>query len=946
MLDHPRGGRLLLQNPGKSMANHPPSPSEGAPRDPQTVRADLQGEHPHGHDHPHGHAHPHPHAHHGHATGGPVEFILNGAPQHVVIEPHETLLFTLRERCGVTSLKDGCHPQGQCGACLAIVHGHARVTCNLPTEMVRGHEVTTLEGLPERERALLAQAFSSSGAVQCGFCLPAIALHASAFLDKHPDATREVIAKGLDQHLCRCTGYTSILDGVELMARARRGEPIPPPLAEGGVGASIRRYDVASSVLGVRPYVADLRRPEMLHGALVFTKHARAKVVHIDTAGARAIEGVRAVLTAADVPGERWYGLILSDWPGLVAEGEEVRCAGDVLAVIAADTEAIAREAAALVEVTYEVRSPLVDPEEALRPGAARVNPCHDNLLSRTELHRGDARAALGASAHVVHQTFHTQRIEHLFLEPECALCEPLPDGRLKLYTQGQGVFDDRRQVAAYLKIDEEDLIVELMPTGGAFGGKEDLSVQAHAALLARITGRPVKVALRRDESIRMHPKRHPMKLEYTVGCDEQGHLTAIVARILGDSGAYASVGAKVLERAAGHAAGPYRVPAVEIEALAVYTNNPPSGAMRGFGVNQTSFAMEGCLDALAAKVGIDGWEIRRRNVIAWGDALVTGQIMDKATGIVETLDAVKGAYYQAKAEGRAVGIACGIKNSGLGNGAEEWGKTRLVVEPDRTVSIYGCFTEMGQGLFTIQTQIAAEATRLPSSVFRPRVDSTYPLGAGQTTGSRATLLGGRAVEHAARRLRADLDEGNTLGDLVGRVYPGEIVVKDTCAPGEGEVSPKVHTSFGFATQVCVLDAQGKLARIIAAHDVGRAINPALCKGQIEGAVAMGLGYALTEELLCEDGIPVHTTLREIGALRAHDMPPVDVILVEVPEPEGPYGAKGVGEIGLVPTAGAVAGALEAFDGIRRTRLPMRDSPAARATSAGHIHLHRGRPHP
>jgi xanthine dehydrogenase molybdenum-binding subunit len=872
--------------------------------------------------------------------------MLNGVPQQVVARPHETLLTTLRERCGVTSLKDGCHPQGQCGACLAIVQGHARVTCTLPTEMVRGQEVVTLEGLPASERALLARAFTAAGAVQCGFCMPAIALHASAFLDRHPAATREEIARGLDQHLCRCTGYTKILDGVELLARARRGEAIVDLPAQGGVGAPIQRYDAASSVLGTRPFVADLSRPGMLHGALVFSRHARARVIHIDTSKARALPGVAAVLTAADVPGQRWYGLLVADWPGLVAEGEEVRCAGDVLAAIAADSEHTAREAAKLVEVDYEPLPPVLDPEEALREGAPQINPRHDNLLGRTRLRRGDVDGALAESAHVVHQTFVTQRIEHLFLEPECALCEPLPDGRLRLFTQGQGVFDDRRQVAAYLGVPEERLLVELMPSGGAFGGKEDLSVQAHAALLARVTGRPVKLALCRDESVRMHPKRHPMTMDYTVGCDATGRLTALRARIVGDSGAYASVGEKVLERAAGHAAGPYRVPHVEVESLAVYTNNPPSGAMRGFGVNQTSFAIEGCLDLLARAVGLDGWEMRRRNVVERGDALITGQVLTKPVGLGKTLEAVKAAYDEARAAGRAVGIACGIKNSGLGNGAEEWGKARLVVEPEGTVSIYGGFTEMGQGLFTIQTQIAAEASGLSSSLFRPRVDSTHPLGAGQTTGSRATLLGGRAVLRAALRLRADLDAGRSLAELSGRVYPGEIVVDDTRAPGPGVEAPKVHTSFGYATQVCVLDEKGQLARIIAAHDVGRAINPTLCAGQIEGAVAMGLGYALTEELPCEEGIPTLTALRDLGALRAHDIPPIEVILIEEAEPEGPYGAKGVGEIGLVPTAGAVAGALEAFDGIRRTRLPMRDSPAARATSAGHFHLHRSKHHP
>jgi xanthine dehydrogenase molybdenum-binding subunit len=476
---------------------------------------------------------------------------------------------------------------------------------------------------------------------------------------------------------------------------------------------------------------------------------------------------------------------------------------------------------------------------------------------------------------------------------------------------------------------------VELVPSGGAFGGKEDMSIQAQTALLAWITRRPVKLALSREESIRLHPKRHPIELEYAVGCDAEGHLTAVRARLIGDSGAYASVGGKVLERAAGHACGPYRVPNVDVEALAVYTNNPPSGAMRGFGANQAHFAMEGCMDLLAAKAGLDRWEIRWRNALEPGDAFATGQVLEHSVGIKKTLLAVKRAYDEAVRAGRAVGIACGVKNSGIGNGAVEWGKARLAVERDGTISLYNGYTEMGQGLFTVLTQFAAEVTGLPASVFHPKVDSTYALGCGQTTGSRATLFGGKAVVSAAARLKADLDRGLWLTDLAGRVYAADVVVDDTTAPGQAVARVKTHTAYGYATQVCVLDAAGRVERVIAAHDVGRAVNPSLCEGQIQGAVHMGLGYALTEELPCPGGMPSTFKLREIGVLRARDMPAVDVILVEDPEPEGPFGAKGVGEIGLVPTAAAVAGALEAFDGRRRYTLPMKDSPAARAMSVG-----------
>jgi xanthine dehydrogenase molybdenum-binding subunit len=463
------------------------------------------------------------------------------------------------------------------------------------------------------------------------------------------------------------------------------------------------------------------------------------------------------------------------------------------------------------------------------------------------------------------------------------------------------------------------------------------MSIQAQTALLAQLTGRPVKLTLSREEAIRLHPKRHPITMHLTVGCDAEGRLTAVKARMVGDTGAYASVGGKVLERAAGHACGPYRVPHVDVESVAVHTNNPPCGAMRGFGANQAAFAIDGAIDLLANEVGIDGWEMRWRNAVEVGDVFSTGQVLEKSVGIKKTLEAVKDTYYHAARQGKAVGIACGIKNSGIGNGAKEWGKARLAVEKDGTVSLYNGYTEMGQGLLTVLVQFAVEATGLPAAIFRPRVDATYALDCGQTTGSRATLFGGRAVMSAAAKLKEDLDQGKTLSDLAGKVYAADCLTEDTTPLGAPVDKIKTHTAFGYATQVCILDEQGRVERFVAAHDVGRVVNPDLCAGQIEGSIHMGLGYALTEELPCADGMPVTFKLRDLGVLRARDMPEVDVILVEEHEPEGPCGAKGVGEIGLVPTAGAVAGALEAHDGIRRYELPMKDSPAAKAMSVGKI---------
>jgi xanthine dehydrogenase molybdenum-binding subunit len=495
------------------------------------------------------------------------------------------------------------------------------------------------------------------------------------------------------------------------------------------------------------------------------------------------------------------------------------------------------------------------------------------------------------------------------------------------VFSQGQGVFDDRRQIASALGVDIEAVKVTLVSNGGAFGGKEDLSVQGQTALMAWLTGCPVKVTLSREESIRLHPKRHPMTLHYTVGCDREGRLTALRARIVGDKGAFASVGTKVLERAAGHAAGPYKVPAVDIESLAVYTNNLPGGAMRGFGANQAAFAIESMLDILAERAGIDGWEIRWRNALDTGDTFCTGQVLERAAGLKDTLLAVREAYYGSP----RAGIACGIKNVGIGNGMPEAGQAVVEIENGGRVVVHTGFTEMGQGFYTAMVQCLCDITGIDPRVVRTAVDTSYPTPCGMTTASRATVLGGRAVQDAARRLKADLVGGATLASLAGRRYEGEYRAPDTAPLGADTERPRTHLTYGFATQVCLLDAHGRVERVVAAHDVGRIINRHLVEGQIEGAVHMGLGYALTEDLPLDDGVPQSFKLRSLGLIRARDMPEVTVILIESDDPEGPFGAKGVGEIGLVPTAGAVANALARFDGVRRLSLPMKGSAAARS---------------
>jgi CO/xanthine dehydrogenase Mo-binding subunit len=534
--------------------------------------------------------------------------------------------------------------------------------------------------------------------------------------------------------------------------------------------------------------------------------------------------------------------------------------------------------------------------------------------------------AALAGAAHVVSESFRTQFIEHAFLEPESALAVPEGDGPLQVYSQGQGVWDDRRQVASFLGVDDAQVRVTHVPTGGAFGAKEDLNVQSHAALLATHTGRPVLLTLTRKQSLRFHAKRHAMWLDYTVGCDGEGRLLAVRARITGDTGAYASVGDKVIERAVGHACGAYEVANVDVEGIAVYTNNPPCGAMRGFGVNQSNFAIEGVLDMLAERVGIDGWEIRWRNALEEGKRFGTGQKLGPGVGLKKTLLAVKDAYRSAP----YAGIACGVKNTGIGNGMTEYGRAVLRVEDDASVTLFHSWTEMGQGVHTILQQIACEELGLPPGRVQVEVDTDRDLETGQTTASRSTVLGGRAVIDAAQKLKAALAD-SSLEELAGQEFRGEFVVDWTTKLGPDVAEPVTHIAYAWATQVAICDDEGRVEKVIAAHDVGRVMNPTLAEGQIEGAVHMGLGQALSEEFVVEGGLPVTQTLKSLHIIPPTGMPEVQCIFVEEHQPEGPYGAKGVGEAALVPTAAAGGGALYAFDGIRRTRLPMKESPAALA---------------
>ena len=880
-----------------------------------------------------------------------MEFWLNGELKHYDGDPELPLLTYLRLHEHIISAKDGCAPQAACGCCAVDLNGKAVLACVTAMKRVAGGQVMTIEGLGEYRQNVFANAFVSKGGVQCGFCIPGMVIQANALINKNNEPTRDDIAKALTPHLCRCTGYKKIIDAVECAAVAiRKEEEVPPPVPDGRVGARHPKYRAEDLVLGRHAYVADIFLPGMVYGALRFSDHPRARVLRIDTSQAEALPGVIRVLTAADVPGERTIGLIRKDWPLMIAIGEETRYVGDVLAGVVAETEAIARAAVALIAVEYEVLEPVTDMHRALEPDAPLIH-AGGNLLSRTAFVRGDMDAARARTAYTATGVFQTQRIEHGYMEPECAIAEPLrragpadapaehpsnadleevfADGQAKeppeqpapvirVLSQSQGVYDDQVQIAALLGLPLEAVRVTLVPNGGGFGGKEDLSVQGHAAVMAYLTGRPVKVGLTRDESITMHPKRHPIWMDYAVGCDAAGKLTYVKVKFVGDTGAYASVGMKVLERSAGHATGAYHVPAADVEALAAYTNNIPCGAMRGFGVNQAIFGLESCIDDLCRQGGFDRWQFRYDNALQNGDMTSTGQVIEGGAGVRETLLAVRDEFRAAK----YAGLACGIKNTGVGNGMPDSSHVRITVESADRVLIDHGWTEMGQGVHTIAVQTLCQETGIDPRIIRVRVDTASRQEAGMTTASRATSLVGNAVINAAAKLREDL-KTYTLVELAGRQYEGAWIVDWTTKPGKDHGKIVTHYSYSYATQLVVLDEDGQIAKVTAAHDAGKIYNPTLFEGQLEGSLHMGLGYAISEDMPMEGGRPKTTRLRQMGILRAKEMPELEIIGIEVPDPYGPYGAKGVGEIGLVPTAAAVANALYTYDGVQRRTLPM-----------------------
>lgn len=830
------------------------------------------------------------------------------------------LIDFLRDDLGLTSVKDGCS-EGTCGTCSVIADGKLVKSCIMSVSRFDGSSITTVEGLTPREKEVYVHTFAECGAVQCGFCTPGMVMAAKALLDQNPDPTRQEIKKAITGNLCRCTGYKKIIDAIGLAARfLREDEIIPAADKEIRVGDRSPRIDVMEKVLGTGKFPDDYRFDDMIYGRALRTPYPRARVNRIDVSKALKHPDCVAVLTAADVPNNT-IGHIVRDWDVMIAEGEVTRYIGDSVALVATGKRENLQEVLDLIEVDYTELEPILDPFEAMKDGAPQIHE-KGNILSSERLIRGDAHEAITGAAHVVTETYRVSWQEHAFLEPECAIGWPSEDGGVHLITASQSIYDEQREVSEMLGIEPERVHVQSALVGGAFGGREDMSVQHHAALLAWKTGRRVNVRLSRYESTIVHTKRHPMTMKMTTSCDADGRVTALVAEIVADTGAYASLGGPVTQRACTHAAGPYNFQNIDISGKAVYTNNVVSGAFRGFGVTQSCYAMECNLNLLAQKCGMDPWEFRYLNVVRPGDVLPNGQVVDPSCGLAECLEAVKEAYQSSP----YAGIACSFKNSGLGVGVPDFGRCTLSVEKGK-IHIRTSAACSGQGVAQVVTSIVCQTLdcEVTETVFEmPNTDRTPD--AGTSTASRQTLFTGEAARQAAQDLKTALDAvGRDLSKMEGMEFFGEFG-PPTDPLGSSKEHPVSHIGYSYGCEVAIPDEKGEIQKMVGAYDVGTPVNVTAVEGQIEGGCVMGLGYALTEEFVNPDGIPKFK-LGTYGLFRANRIPEIETHIVKGPGyVDVAYGARGIGELACIPIAPSVAHAYFRLDGRMRTSLPMEDT--------------------
>jgi selenium-dependent xanthine dehydrogenase len=918
-----------------------------------------------------------------------ISLTVNGIPHTLEAKPGETLSTLLRQRLQLTGTKIGCE-EAECGACTVLIDGEPVVSCIYPAERAGGKSVVTIEGLAERvhdEMKLhpLQEAFVEHGAVQCGFCIPGQILTAYALLKRNPNPAKDDVRFALKDTLCRCAGYPAIENAILAAAQAlRTGEPIQKPNIPDSihghktVGHSHLRPDAVEKVNGEAIYTDDL-----VFDGMLYAKTRRAMIPHgfltkLDISKAKELPGVVAILTAKDIPAERTHGLVIYDWPVMVGVGERVRYVGDALAIVAAETQEIAEQAAALIEAEFDLQPVITNPVQARQDGVPQLHE-KGNLLKHIKVRKGDLEQGFAESDVILEHTFHTAITDHAFLEPECSIGVPLPDGRMEIYVGSQIPYQDRTQVARVMGWPEERVRVVGQLMGGGFGGKEDVMGQIHAAMLANATQRPVKMLFDRHESLLVHPKRHATQIRIKLGAKKDGCLMAMETELYGDTGAYASLGEKVMTRATTHSAGPYDIPNVRADCYAMYTNNPPAGAFRGFGVTQSAFAVESMMDKLAEILSIDPVELRRMNSLHVGSITNTGQVLRESVGLMECIDKVDAEMrrqdplpFASRVDSnnpylvRSWGFAAAYKNTGLGGGAPDISGADVELYADGTFQVRSSAAELGQGLVTVMRLVVAEEMAVPPEQVRVLVmDTDLAPNGGPTTASRQTFVTGNASRYAARTLRDQITATmaekydvrpeqirfeNGIVHVNGHTLTYAEIYQEMAGAGQQPrvrymyEAPKtqplgtggdMHFAFSFGVQaaeveVNKLTGEVRVLRIISANDVGMAVNPLGLQGQVEGGVMMGLGNALTEEFIVDNGYVVTDHLARYRIPGIMLTPEITSIIVEHPVEAGPYGAKGVGEISSIPTTPAITNAIYNAVGVRVDKLPVDQEVIAR----------------
>lgn len=909
-----------------------------------------------------------------------LKFWVNEEQVELQVGAGEMLSDVIRNRLGLTGTKISCN-ESECGTCTVLVDGVPVLSCNYPALKADGKRVTTIEGLADNGHLHPVQdAFIKHGAAQCGFCTPGQIMTAAALLEENSQPTREDIEYALNDTLCRCGAYPAITNAVLAAAdHIEHGEPIELPTFdfEGElkvVGQSVKRPEAVEKVTGEAIYTDDIRFPDMLHGATLRAGIPHGRITRLDTSRAEDLEGVEAVLTAEDIPGRINHGLVIQDWPALVGVGEKVRYVGDAVAVVAADSKETAREALSLIEVEYEELPPVTGAVSAKEPDAPEVHE-GGNLLKHIKVDKGDIESGFAEADIIVEDVYHTPAYEHAFMEPECSIARLTEDGRVEVYVGSQIPYSDRDQIAAALDLPEDQVRVRGPLIGGGFGGKEDIAGQIHAALAAKVTGKPVKILYDRHESILVHPKRHATQIRVKLGMKEDGTLTAAETELYGDTGAYASLGTKVMGRATTHSTGPYIVPNVKIDCYAMYTNNPPAGAFRGFGALQADFAIECMIDQVAEELDMDPIAFRQKNALRTGTVTNTGQHLRESVGLLECIEKTEQAMREYLPEGdlfrsrpvegepykrRAWGYALAFKNTGLGEGAPDKATAEVELLEDGTAEVRTSSAEIGQGLVTVLQMVTAQELGMELDQVQVLLSDTdlTPDG-GPTTGSRQTYISGNAAKHASITLRnamlATLAEKHDIAPeeisfeggaarLNGQTISFEEIGRSMREEGRdpkisyeywapettplGEEGDK-HFAYSFAAQAAEVEVDLKTGEVevvktIAATDVGKAINPLGLQGQVEGGIIMGIGHALTEEFILENGYVITDHLARYRMPSIKHVPEVmESLIVEDPTADGPYGAKGVGEISTMPVSPAIVNAVYNATGVRFRRVPI-----------------------